>query len=52
MLDILNYPTLRTLARILMTAPAGAAVKRVMDRFHEWQSRVPDGGQMILQSIQ
>lgn len=52
MLDILNYPTLRTLARILMTAPAGAAVKRVIDRFHDLESCVPDAGQMILQSIQ
>lgn len=52
MMDILNYPTLRTLARVLMTAPAGIAVKGVIDRFHELESCVPDAGQMILQSIQ
>ena len=52
MMNILNYPTLLTLSRILMTAPAGAAVKGVIDRFHELEANVPDARQMILQSIQ
>lgn len=44
--------TERTLARVLMTAPAGTAVKGMLDRFHELEANTPDAGQMLLQSIQ
>ena len=47
-----NSPALLTYARILTTAPAGAAVQGVIDRFHELEAHAPDAGQMILQCIQ
>ena len=51
-MDILDYPTLMTYSRILTAAPAGPAVQRVIDRFHELEAHAPDAGQMILQCIQ
>ena len=51
-MDILNYPTLMTYSHILTAAPAGPAVQRVIDRFHELEAYAPDAGQMILQCIQ
>lgn len=51
-MDILNYPTLMTYSHILTAAPAGPAVQRVIDRFHELEAHAPDAGQMIVQSLQ
>lgn len=52
MMDILNYAALRTCARTLMTAPAGAAVQGVLDRFHELEAAASDAGLMAIQSLQ
>ena len=51
-LAIPNYPALLTYAHILTSAPAGAAVQGVIERFHELEAHAPDAGQMIIQSIQ
>ena len=34
-MDLMNYPTLRTLSRILTTAPQGRQVGAVLDKEHD-----------------
>lgn len=51
-LNCMNYSALMTYSRILMEAPAGAAVGGVTERFHEMEAMAPDGGMMAMQSLQ
>lgn len=46
-MDLMNYSALRTLSRILTTAPQGRQVSAALDKVHTWRSEIPDTNDML-----
>ena len=50
-MDLMTYPTLRTLSRILTTAPQGRQVGAVLDKMHSWQATTPHTNAMLIPTL-
>ena len=50
-MDLMNYPTLRTLSRILTAAHQGRQVGAVLDKVHDWQATTPHTNAMLIPTL-